>query len=134
GHAVMRHIDRGAVDVRGHQLEGLLLRAHFLEVHRRDSAVLAEETLAGRIDEVDADQPRGVREREPSQHDAVHDAERGGDAADAERQDDDRHRAEALLPQENSKTNTEILDDVSHLFALPGRSYDGRSTFVPQNS
>src|SRR5207249_3277432 len=114
-----RHIDGGAADVRRHELEGLLFRPHLLEIHRRYLAVLSEEVRAGRIDEADADQSRGVRKREPAQHHPVHDAERRGDTADAERQHDDRHRAEALLPEEDAKPDAEILDEVSDHGASP---------------
>ena len=107
--AVDRDVDGRAVEVGRQHLEGLLLRQHLVEVHRRDLAVDAEEVRARRVDEVDADQPVGVRKREAAQHHAVDDAEHRRDAADAEREDDDREGAEGFLLDEDAEADAQIL-------------------------
>ena len=103
-HTVDGDVHRGTINVGGQQLEGLLSGPELLEVHGGDLAVDSEKGRARRVDEVDAHQPRGVREREAPQHHAVHHAEHGGDSADAEGQYGDGQRAEGFLPRQHTQT------------------------------
>src|SRR5262249_7293750 len=130
--AVVGHIDGGAVDVGCHAFERLLLRPQILEVHAHHLAVLTEEIRAGRIDEIEADQAVGAGEREPAEHHPVHDAEHGGDTADAEGEDGDGHRAEPLLPEEDPEADAEILkEDVDAHRRCPTSSYERHRPMVP---
>jgi hypothetical protein len=99
---VHRDVDRRSAEVRGRALEGLIRVPDVFVVLGGDLRPDAERVRRRGVDEIDRDQPIGVRKRESPQHHRVDDAEHRRHAADAEREHRDRERGEAAFLDEHA--------------------------------
>ena len=108
----MGNVDRRAVDVAGHEREGLLASLQIFVVLRGGDIAVAVIVLLRRrlrVDQADAHQLFRMGKGKAAKHKGVDDRELRGHAPDAEGEHDRGEDAEGFLLEQNPEADTDVL-------------------------